>query len=196
MSPVGAANPDYDDRHWRQVDLPHDWAVEGSFDPQANPWHGFLPVGVGWYRKTFDLPEGDKDRRIFLEFDGAFRDSTVWVNGYRMGNQPSGYTSFRYDMSDVLNYGGRNVIAVRLDAAQFEGWWYEGAGLYRHVWLLKVSPVHVAPWGVFVQPQAQKSLKDWELKIDTELVNRTDRATVVTVELVMLDKFGVEVRFG
>ena len=189
----GAANPEYEDHDWRQVDLPHDWAVEGSFDPQANPWHGFLPVGVGWYRKTFDLPADDQDRRIYLEFDGAFRDSTVWVNGYKLGNQPSGYTSFRYDISDVLNYGGRNVVAVRLDATQFEGWWYEGAGLYRHVWLLKVSPVHILPWGVFVQPQAQEGLKIWEVEIDTELTNLTEREVGVTVEAIMLDESGEEV---
>ena len=186
----GAAHPDYDDSAWRSVDLPHDWAVEGSFDPQANPWHGFLPVGVGWYRKTFELPERDKNRRMYLEFDGAFRDSVVWVNGYRMGSQPSGYISFRYDISDVLNYGGKNVIAARLDATQFEGWWYEGAGIYRHAWLLKVSPVHVIPWGVFVQPQVQENLGAWEVKIDTELVNHTEEVVIANIESVMLDMFG------
>jgi beta-galactosidase len=189
----GAAHPDYDDSTWQKVDLPHDWAVEGSFDPQANPYHGFLPVGVGWYRKTFELPEADKACRFYLEFDGAFRESSVWVNGYWMGCQPSGYVSFRYDISDVLNYGGKNVVAVRLDATGYEGWWYEGAGLYRHAWLLKVSPVHVNPWGVFVQPQAKQDLQQWQVKIDTELVNYSEAEALVTVESILLDRLGAEV---
>jgi beta-galactosidase len=186
----GAAHPDYDDSDWRQVDLPHDWAVEGNFDPQANPYHGFLPVGVGWYRKTFELTKTDKEFRFYLEFDGAFRDSNVWVNGYWMGSQPSGYISFRYDISDVLNYGGKNVIAVRLEATGFEGWWYEGAGLYRHAWLLKVSPVHVDPWGVFVQPDVKEGLSRWKVKIDTELVNQTEREVQAGVESVIFDRSG------
>ena len=189
----GAAHPDFDDSGWRQVDLPHDWAVEGSFEPQANPYHGFLPVGVGWYRKTFEIPKADKAYRFYLEFDGAFRDSSVWVNGYWMGSQPSGYISFRYDISDVLNYGEKNVIAVRLDATGFEGWWYEGAGLYRHAWLLKHLPVHVLPWGVFVQPQAKQDLGHWQVKIDTELVNHSEAEVHVTVELIVLDKLGAEI---
>jgi beta-galactosidase len=189
----GAAHPDYDDSDWRQVDLPHDWAVEGSFDPGANPYHGFLPVGVGWYRKTFDLPADEKSCRYYLEFDGAFRESQVWVNGYWMGCQPSGYISFRYEVSDVLNYGGKNVIAVRLDATGFEGWWYEGAGLYRHAWLLKVSPVHVIPWGVFVLPQVRQDLQHWLVKVETELVNQADAEALVGVESVVLDGQGNEV---
>jgi beta-galactosidase len=100
---------------------------------------------VGWYRKSFAVPASDLGRRISVEFDGVFRDSVVWINGFYLGRQPSGYTGFRYDLTDYLNYGGENVIAVRVDATMEEGWFYEGAGIYRHVWLTKTAPLHVAP---------------------------------------------------
>jgi len=156
-SGYGPASPEFSDASWRRVDLPHDWAVELPFDPRANAPHGFKPLGegfphnsVGWYRRTFDLPKGDAGRRIWIEFDGVYRDSTVFVNGWFVGRHGSGYGSFRYDITDVVNVGGRNVIAVRVDASQFEGWYYEGAGIYRHVWLVKVSPLAIAPDGVFI----------------------------------------------
>ena len=156
-SGYGPASPEFSDASWRQVDLPHDWAVELPFDRKADTLHGFKALGdgfpqnnVGWYRRTFPSPKGDDGRRIWLEFDGVFRDSTVFVNGWFVGRHESGYGSFRYDITDVVNVGGRNVVAVRVDASQSEGWFYEGAGIYRHVWLVKVSPLAVAPDGVFV----------------------------------------------
>src|SRR5208283_2597373 len=105
---------------------------------------------IGWYRRTFFIPSADLGRRISVEFDGVFRDSVVWVNGFYLGRHASGYTGFRYDMTDYLNYGGDNVLAVRVDASMEEGWFYEGAGIYRHVWLSKTAPLHVAQWGTFV----------------------------------------------
>jgi len=156
----GAASPAFDDSHWRTVNLPHDWAIELPLDPKGNKElceHGFRAVGpdhpensVGWYRRAFKIPQSDLGRRISIEFDGVFRDSVVWINGHRLGRHESGYTSFRYDLTDYLNYGARNVIAVRVDASMYEGWWYEGAGIYRHVWLLKTDPIHVAPNGTFI----------------------------------------------
>jgi beta-galactosidase len=153
----GPAAATFDDRGWRQLDLPHDWAVEAPFDPHGSPSHGFKAIGrnfpersIGWYRKTFTIPASDLGRRISVEFDGVFRDSVVWVNGFYLGRQPSGYTSFHYDLTDYLNYGGDNVIAVRVDATMEEGWFYEGAGIYRHVWLTKTAPLHVVQWGTFV----------------------------------------------
>ncbi len=143
------ARPDFQDRAWRTVHLPHDFVVEGTFDPKANESHGFLPAGVGWYRKTFTLPASDKGRRLVLDFDGVFRDSRVFLNGRLLGRHPSGYTGFRYDISDAANFGGTNVLAVRADARAFEGWWYEGGGIYRHVYLTKTDPLHVAPYGTF-----------------------------------------------
>ncbi len=187
---AGPAGVDFDDHAWRVVDLPHDWAVEGTFDPQAEPNHGSRPTGVGWYRKSFNLAEEDRGKRIYLEFDGAFRDSTVWINGYLVGRQPSGYTSFHYDISDLLNFGGTNLVAVRLDATQFEGWWYEGAGLYRHVWLLKVSSLHVIPWGVFVHAQPAADGQAWDVTVETELANQSEQACECTLVSTILDAEG------
>jgi beta-galactosidase len=137
--------------------LPHDWAVEQPFSQSASFSHGFKAIGrnfpdasVGWYRKSFSVPASDVGKRLSLQFDGVFRNSIVWVNGHYLGTEPSGYKSFHYDISDYLNYGGNNVIAVRVDATMEEGWFYEGAGIYRHVWLTKTSPLHVAANGTFV----------------------------------------------
>ncbi|AHM62745.1 glycoside hydrolase [Flammeovirgaceae bacterium 311] len=153
----GAAATSFDDRAWRELDLPHDWAVEAGFDPKASYSHGFKAIGrafpessVGWYRKTFRIPAEDLGRNIAIEFDGVYRNSEVWVNGHYLGLEPSGYSSFRYNITDYLNYGDDNVVAVRVDATMEEGWYYEGAGIYRHVWLSKTSPLHVADNGTFV----------------------------------------------
>jgi beta-galactosidase len=154
---TGAAAPDFDDRAWRELDLPHDWAVESPFDPRASNSHGSKAIGrnfpersVGWYRKNFFVPATDVGKRISLEFDGVFRDSQVWVNGHYLGREESGYDSFAYNISEFLNYGGKNVVAVRVDATLEEGWFYEGAGIYRHVWLVKTAPIHVERHGTFV----------------------------------------------
>lgn len=153
----GAAKMDFDDHDWRVVNLPHDWAVEAPFDERGDGSHGYKAIGknfaersVGWYRKAFFIPASDAGRRLSVDFGGVFRDSQVWVNGFYLGCEPSGYNSFGYDISDYLNYGGTNVIAVRVDATLTEGWFYEGAGIYRHVWLTKTAPLHVAKWGTFV----------------------------------------------
>jgi beta-galactosidase len=153
----GAAASNFDDRGWRKLDLPHDWAVEQPFHPNASFSHGFKAIGrnfpdasVGWYRKSFSVPQSDTARRTTIEFDGVFRNATVWVNGHYLGTEPSGYNSFHYDITEYLNYGGDNVVAVRVDATMEEGWFYEGAGIYRHVWLSKTSPLHVVKDGTFV----------------------------------------------
>src|SRR5687767_5903568 len=178
----GAASPDFDDSGWRALDLPHDWAIELPYDPQGDKDlldHGFHKIGpahpqnsVGWYRRSFDLPASDEGRRISIEFDGVFRDSVVFVNGHYMGRHASGYTPFRYDITDVANYGGRNAVVVRVDASLFEGWWYEGAGIYRHVWLVKTDPVHVAPNGTFVTTNVRKTSA--EVTVRTSTVNESD----------------------
>lgn len=153
----GAASPGFDDRSWRKLDLPHDWAVEQPFDSKGSLSHGSKAIGrnfpeasIGWYRKTFYIPQSDLGRNISIAFDGVFRNSIVWVNGHYLGTEPSGYLGFSYNITDYLNYGGENVIAVRADATMEEGWFYEGAGIYRHVWLNKTAPLHVAENGTFV----------------------------------------------
>jgi beta-galactosidase len=156
----GAAAPDFDDRTWRKLSLPHDWAVEQGFDKNASLSHGFKAIGrnfpdasVGWYRKKFNIPASDLGKHISIAFDGVYRNSIVWINGHYLGTELSGYNSFEYNISEYLNYGGDNVIAVRVDATMEEGWFYEGAGIYRHVWLNKTNDLHVASNGTFVTTQ-------------------------------------------
>jgi len=156
----GPASARFADAYWRVVNLPHDWAVELPFDSAADGGHGFKALGakyptnsIGWYRRTFELPPTDADRRIWLTFDGVFRDATVWVNGWCVRHHEGGYYPFREDITDVVHFGGQNTVAVRVDATKFEGWFYEGAGIYRHVWLDKTAPVAIAPDGIFVSSQ-------------------------------------------
>lgn len=140
----------FDDKSWRLLHLPHDFVVEGAFDPQGDGSHGFLPKNVGWYRKTFEVPASAEGKTLWIDFDGVYRDSRVWLNGRLLGRHASGYTGFRYDITDAVRYGGPNTLAVYADALSPEGWWYEGGGIYRHVWLSIADPLHVAPWGTYV----------------------------------------------
>jgi beta-galactosidase len=212
----GPAAAAFDDRGWRLLDVPHDWAVEAPFAANASHSHGYKAVGrafpersVGWYRKTFAIPESDLGRRIGVEFDGVHRDSIVWVNGFYLGRQPSGTTSFRYDLTEYLNYGGENVIAVRVDVTLEEGWYYEGAGIYRHVWLTKTAPLHVAYWGTFVSAEvsedfsaadvtaratvANESLSDATFSIEQAIL-APDGAILATAELANLSLAAGEAR--
>ena len=153
----------FDDSDWRAVDLPHDWAIELPFqnDPALSS-KGFYPLGrtypatsVGWYRRVFELPATDAGKRITLEFDGAYRETMVVFNGFYIGTHSGGYDPFSFDVTDFANPGGRNVLLVRVDATSSDGWFYEGAGIYRHVWLVKTHPLHVKQWGTFVAAQVR-----------------------------------------
>lgn len=144
------SRPEMNDAAWRVVHLPHDYVLESAFTPKGDASHGSLIPTAAWYRKTFTLPASDKGKALWLDFDGAYRDSKVYLNGTLLGEHPCGYTPFRYDISQAAHYGGRNVLAVQTNAQKSEGWWYEGGGIYRHVWLNVADPVHVAPWGTFV----------------------------------------------
>jgi beta-galactosidase len=161
---TATSGANFRDKDWTPVTLPHDWAVGLPFDESADKSHGYKPVGrkypetsVGWYRRVFDIPASDKGRRICLEFDGVYRDCLVWVNSNLVAHNESGYIGFSCDITDYLNYGGKNAVSVRVDASQPEGWFYEGAGIYRHVWLVKTSPVHVAQWGTYVTSEVNGS---------------------------------------
>ena len=162
----GPASRAFDDTDWRTVDVPHDFVVEGDFLDEAlftgkepgagHTSHGSKVAGVGWYRRRFTIPEEDSGRRMYLFFDGVFRDSRTYLNDYHIGTHASGYTSFWYDVTDVVEYGGENVLSVRADARRPEGWFYEGGGIYRHVWLVKTPALHVAPWGTFVTTELRR----------------------------------------
>ena len=197
----GPAAEKFDDAAWRKLDLPHDWAVETPFAANGSSSHGNKSVGrnfpetsLGWYRKNFSIPASDLGRRISVEFDGVYRDSVVFVNGFYLGRQPSGYTSFRYDLTDYLNYGGENVIAVRVDATMEEGWFYEGAGIYRHVWLTKTSPLHVAPWGTFVTTELGDNTASVTAR--TSVVNEGGNPATFDVEQSIVDPEGRVIATG
>jgi beta-galactosidase len=154
----GAAKPNFDDRSWRKLNLPHDWAVEQPFSKDGSFSHGFKAIGrnfpetsIGWYRKKITFTKDDFGKKITLSFDGIYRNSIVWFNGHYLGNNQSGYLGFEYDITDYINYNGENTIAIRVDATMEEGWFYEGAGIYRHVWLNKTNELHVATNGTFVK---------------------------------------------
>ena len=151
----GAEQPAFDDAAWRSLSLPHDWSIEGPFDQNA-PAGGagaFLPTGIGWYRKRFNLPETDSRRRVFVDFDGVMANSDVWVNGFHLGKRPNGYVSFRYDLTGHIHFGPNqpNLLAVRADTSlQPASRWYAGSGIYRHVRLVLTDSVHLGHWATFV----------------------------------------------
>lgn len=156
----GPAAERFADTLWREVQVPHDWAVELPFDSNSDRNHGYKALGmkypgnsIGWYRRSFEVPKEDESKRTWLIFDGVYRDATVWVNGWLVKHHESGYSPLREDITDVLKFGARNTIAVRVDATKFEGWFYEGAGIYRHAWLEKTAPLAIAPDGIFVYPE-------------------------------------------
>jgi beta-galactosidase len=197
----GAAAAQFKDSTWREVDLPHDWAVELPFSGDASHSHGYKTIGykypetsVGWYRKKFTVPASDFGRKISIQFDGVHRNATVWVNGFYVGNEPSGYATSVYDITDYLNYGGENTVAVRVDASIEEGWYYEGAGIYRHVWLNKTDRLHVAQFGTFVT--AELNGNNAELTVRTKVQNQHDKSSVFTIEQCLLDVNNQQVLSG
>ena len=145
----------FDDAAWQKVHLPHDYVLDGTYTDSATKdrqvrAHGYLPYPVAWYRKHFSIPESDQGKILRLDFDGVFRDSEVWLNGEYLGRHPCGYTPFSYNITKLAKVGGENVLTVRVDPHEWEGWWYEGGGIYRHVYLTALNPVHVAHWGTYV----------------------------------------------
>jgi beta-galactosidase len=175
----------YNDSGWRQLDLPHDWAVELPFDSSADGNHGFKALGnasfttnnIGWYRRTFTLPSNYSGQALWLQFDGVYRNCLVWLNGHILGRNVGGYESFYFDVTPYANPGGTNVLVVRVDANRFEGWFYEGAGIYRHVWLTAENPVHVAQWGTYAVTASLVG-SNATVTVLTEVTNQSGTATV------------------
>jgi beta-galactosidase len=198
--PAGAIA--YDDSDWRSIDLPHDWAVELPFQNDPDLVNkGFYPLGrkypetsVGWYRRVFELPAEDAGKRITLEFDGAYREAMVVLNGFYVGWHSGGYDPFSFDVTDFAYIGNRNVLLVRVDATQSDGWFYEGAGIYRHVWLVKTNPVHVKKWGTFVKSNLQPDQAS--LSILTEVSNDGTADRNARVVSTILDPAGESVGKG
>lgn len=185
---------------WKSVDLPHDWVVDLPYAAEASHSHGYKTVGykypetsVGWYRKTITIPEEDLGKHLYLQFDGIFRDARVWINGFYLGHEPSGYATQTYDITEYLNYGGENLITVRADATLEEGWFYEGAGIYRHVWLNKTASLHVAPFGTFVHSKLSPAFDKAVLTIETTVENSGIEAGTYRLCHVLQDAEGKEV---
>lgn len=173
----GPYSPEFDDSRWADVCLPHDWVVDLPFDSKASHSHGYKTVGpaypstsIGWYRKEFEIPAADEGKHVSLRFDGIFHSSQLWVNGFYLGREDDGYVSSEYDITQYLNYGGRNVVAVRADASQESGWFYEGAGIYRHAWLITKGMVNIVDDGLFIHSEI---LEDGsaEVHVDAQIGN-------------------------
>jgi beta-galactosidase len=193
------ATADFDDSEWKAVDLPHDWAIELPFqnDPALQS-KGFHPLGrtypatsVGWYRRIFELPASDAGKRITVEFDAAYREATVIFNGFYIGRHIGGYDAFSFDVTDFATPGGRNVLLVRVDATQSDGWFYEGAGIYRHMWLVKTNPLHVKKWGTFARSEVRPG--EATVKIRTELQNQGKAVPNARVTSTIFDPAGKQV---
>lgn len=195
-SASGAASPRFDDRDWRELNLPHDWVIEGSFNPNENVSQGYRARGIAWYRRNFKLSEADRGKHLELQFDGVATHCTVWVNGTVVHRNWSGYTSFYIDITAMARYGDEiNNVAVRVDAVDQEGWWYEGGGIYRHTWLVKQSPVHIVTDGVFAQP-VKTAQGAWTIPAEITLENSGKNTQTATVEVTVLDKTGNKVAQG
>ena len=182
-----------DDSQWRILDLPHDWSIEGEFnkDNPATPGGGALPGGIGWYRKFFSIPESDNKKLIFVDFDGVYRNSEVWVNGHYLGKRPYGYSSFQYELTPFLKYGNeQNVLAVKVDNSQQpNSRWYSGSGIYRNVRLVTTEAIHVDHWGTYITtPEVTGQSAKVSLQIKVRNSSGIDQALMIRT--VVLDEEG------
>jgi beta-galactosidase len=184
----GAAAQGFDDTEWRLLNLPHDWAVENPFDSTENSNQGYKKRGIGWYRRNFKLDRSDRGKHIELQFDAIATNCTVWFNGTIVHRNFCGYTSFYIDITAMAKYGDDlNNIAIRVDANPQEGWWYEGAGMYRHTWLVKTNPVHIITDGVFAHPVKNKN-GSWTIPVEATVENSGKEKTEVTIQSTVFDK--------
>jgi beta-galactosidase len=171
---LGAASIDCDHGSWEDVDLPHDWAVENPFDEKYGPANGYKARGKGWYSKVFRLDEADADKQLIVEFGGVASHCVVYLNGSVVYRNFGGYNSFVVDITDMALFGDKlNTLSVFVDATVIEGWWYEGAGIYRHVDLYKYDMLHIDHRGVFVHPE-KLDPGTWDTKVETDVENLCD----------------------
>lgn len=189
----GAANPVYDDTEWPVLDVPHDWASESPFVAEECVSQGYRPRGIGWYRKRFRLDPADRGKHLELQFDGVATHCTVWVNGILIHRNWCGYTGWTIDLTPVAKYGDElNSIAIRVDADAKEGWWYEGAGIYRHTWLVKRNPVHLVTDGVWAHPVRAED-GSWSIPVEATLENSGCTSAHAEIEVTLLDPSGNKV---
>jgi beta-galactosidase len=197
---TGAEARDFDDIMWRMIELPHDWSIEdlpgtkSPFDPDAisGMAGGFTTGGTAWYRKTFYVPAEQTGRRIQIRFDGVYMNADIWLNGEHIGSHPYGYTSFRYDITEEIEFGKDNVIAVQVKNEGLNSRWYSGSGIYRHVWLQILDPVHIEPWGIFITtPEVNSAFA--RVNVKTAINNTTGSAVDVKLITKILNSAGAEV---
>lgn len=189
----GVAKWGFNDKEWNTVNLPHDFVINRcEFSHMANPTQGCLVKGIAWYRKVFEIPKEDEGKFLSLEFDGIYRNSSVWLNGHYLGSNLSGYTSFSINFTDVANYGGINVLAIRVDATECEGWWYEGGGIYRNVRLVKTMPLHIPQYGTFVKTALKEDGEGTValVSIETDVVNEYENKAEFEISSYILDSDG------
>lgn len=189
-----AYNIQYDDSKWRTLNLPHDWSIEADFSANnpSTPGGGALPGGIGWYRKEFTIDKSNENKSFYIDFDGIYWNSKVWINGHLLGERPNGYISFRYDLTPYIKSGEKNVIAVRVDNSQQpNSRWYSGSGIYRNVWLLTVNPVHVDHWGTYVTTPLVSEEKA-EIKIVTNIRNTEITSQNADIYSILVDAKGRE----
>jgi beta-galactosidase len=187
-----AQKPEFSDSGWKSVDLPHDWSIEGPFSESepAGSSGGYLPTGIGWYRKRFHLPASYRDNQLTIEFDGVYQNSEVWVNGEYLGKRPYGYVPFFYDLTPYVAFGRENVMAVKVDnSRQTNCRWYSGSGIYRHTWLLSTNRMHVAHWGTFVT-SSHVSKDSATLQVSTRVKNDGNSPARCTLDTVLFDDDG------
>jgi beta-galactosidase len=178
---INANDPSFDDSSWRIVDLPHDWSIEGPFSKEYASGTGYLPGGIGWYRKTFTIPYSERGRKVFIYFGGIYNNSEVWINGKLLGKRPNGYISFQYDLTPHVRFGGRNTIAVKADHTKFgDSRWYTGSGIYRDVKLVYTPLVHIEQWGVFASAY-DVSAERARLGISVSVVNESDEQKEIVI---------------
>jgi beta-galactosidase len=181
----------YDDSKWRKLDLPHDWSIEGSFDEKATSTtnEGALPTGIGWYRKTFKLSESSRGRNTYVDFDGIYKNSEVWINGHYLGKRPNGYISFRYDLTPYLNHNKPNVIAVKVDnSEQPNSRWYSGSGIYRNVWLVQTNRIQFEQWGTFITTSKiskTRATLNIDISMENGYFNKTAKDVFVVVPILL-----------
>jgi len=168
------------DTRWRSVSLPHDWSVKGQLSPTLASCTGYLPGGIGWYRKTINVPAAKEGEKVYLYFEGIYNRSEVFLNGESLGKRPSGYISFMFDATPYIKYGEENVIAVRVDHSQSaDSRWYTGSGIYRDVWVVYANPVHIAQWGVYAHPEEVKN--GYRLNVEVDILNEEETHTSLTI---------------
>jgi beta-galactosidase len=181
---------DFNDQEWRTLSLPHDWSIEGKFSREWASGTAFLPAGIGWYRKTFNVPADIKNKKTYIYFDGVYKNSEVWINGHYLGKRPNGFVSFQYELTPYLKTGAKNVLAVRVDHSEFaDSRWYTGSGIYRNVYLITTAPVHIGLWGVGFTTQ-KVSAEQAQVNVDVSVINGSVKSSSVIVKCKLVNAGG------